>query len=95
MSGHVESVSSLTPYQQRIPRKNKRKKTSDTLITRKETIQEPVNTSKWAKYDNITDLEKLFLKKHLHCFGIRYTKKVIIIRRLVVLTIHPVKMVVV
>ena len=49
MSGHVESVSSLTPYQQRIPRKNKRKKTSDTLIARKETIQEPVNPIKRAK----------------------------------------------
>ena len=39
LSGHRESLSSVTPDQQNIPCKNKRKKTSDTLITIKETIQ--------------------------------------------------------
>ena len=32
LSGHGESLSSLTPYKQRIPLNNKRKKTSDTSI---------------------------------------------------------------
>ena len=32
MSGHGASVSGVTPDKRRIPRKNKRKKTSDTLI---------------------------------------------------------------
>ena len=39
VSGHGESLSSLTPDQQRITRKNKINKTSDTLIVTKETIQ--------------------------------------------------------
>ena len=46
MSVHGESVSSVTPDKQRIPRKNKRKKTSDTLIKGKESIQEPDNSRK-------------------------------------------------
>ena len=53
MSGYIESLSSVTPDQQRIPRENKRNKTSDTLIMRKETIQEPVNPSKSEKEDTI------------------------------------------
>ena len=95
MSGHRESLSSVTPDQKRIPCKNKRNKTSDTLITRKKTIQEPVNPSKSEKYDTITDVEKIFQKKELHCFGIRYTTKVVLIRRIVVPTIHQVKLMVV
>ena len=39
LSGHIESLSSVTPTQQRISRKNKRNKNSDTLITIKENIQ--------------------------------------------------------
>ena len=35
-----KSLSSVIPDQQRIPQKNKRKKTSDTLITGKESIQD-------------------------------------------------------
>ena len=35
MYGYGESVSSVTPDKQHIPRQNKRKKTSDTLITGK------------------------------------------------------------
>ena len=58
MSGHEESLSRVTPDQQRIPRKNKRKKPSDTLIIRKKCIQESVNTRKMEKVDNITDVEK-------------------------------------
>ena len=38
LSVHRESLSNVTPYQQHIPRNNKIKKTSDTLITTKETI---------------------------------------------------------
>ena len=49
LSGHGESLSSVTPDQQRIPRKNKIKKISDTLIIRKEPIQEPFNPKKMAK----------------------------------------------
>ena len=59
MSGHGESVSSVTTDKQRIPRNNKRKKTSKTLITGKESIQEPDNPSKRAKYDSIPDVEKI------------------------------------
>ena len=46
MSGHGESVSSVTLDKQRIPRKNKRKNTSDTLVRGKESIQVPDNPSK-------------------------------------------------
>ena len=58
MSGHVESVSTVTPDKECIPRKNKRKKTSDTLIRRKKSIQEPDNPSKRAKEDSIPDVKK-------------------------------------
>ena len=44
--GHGEILSSVPPYQQSIPHKNKRKKTSDNLIIRKEPIKEPVNPRK-------------------------------------------------
>ena len=46
LSGNGENLSSITPDQQRIPRKNKIKKPSYTFITRKKIIQEPVNPSK-------------------------------------------------
>ena len=57
-SGKGESLSSVTSDQQLIPCKNARNKTSDTLIMRKDPIQEPVNPSKRAKEDNIPDVEK-------------------------------------
>ena len=57
MSEHGKSLSSVTPYQQCITRKNKIQKTSDTLITRKELIQEPVNPRKRAKEDTIPYVE--------------------------------------
>ena len=49
MYRHGEHLSILTLDQQLIPRNNKRKKTSDTLIVTKETIQETVNPSKKEK----------------------------------------------
>ena len=58
MSGHRESLSNVTPNKQRIPCKNKRTKTSETLITRKETIQEPVSPSKRAQEGTIPYVEK-------------------------------------
>ena len=58
LSGHGEILSSVTSDQQCITRKNKRNKTSDTLITGKESIQESVNTSKRAKEVTIPDVEK-------------------------------------
>ena len=57
MSVHRESLSSVKPDQQRITCNNKREKTSDILITGGD-IQEPVNQSKGAKKDTITDVEK-------------------------------------
>ena len=63
MSGHGESLSSVTPDKQCIARNNKIKKNSDTLITRKESIQEPVNPSKKAKEYTIPDVEKVLQKK--------------------------------
>ena len=62
-SGHRESLASVKPDQQRIPRKNKRNKTPDIFIMRKETLQEPVNPSKRSKEYTITDVEKVFQNK--------------------------------
>ena len=58
MSGYGESLSSVTPDILRVNCKNKRKKTSDTLFTGKETIQEPFNPRKKAKEITLTDIEK-------------------------------------
>ena len=55
MSGHVKIVSSVAPDKQRIPSKNKIKKTSYTSIKGKESIQEPENPSKRSKEDSIHD----------------------------------------
>ena len=66
LSGDGESLSSLTPDQQLIPLKNKKKKTPDTLIIREELIQEPVNSGKRANEYSIPDVKKLVQKKHLH-----------------------------
>ena len=59
MSGHGESLSIVTPDQQRITGNNKRKKTSDTLIMRKEPMKEPVNPRKKVKEYTIPDVEKI------------------------------------
>ena len=70
-NGHEESLSSVTPDQQHIPRNNKIKKTSDTFIVTNETIQEPVSPIEREKEDTITDVKQTVLKKNLKCFGIR------------------------
>ena len=49
MSGHGESLSSVTPDKQRITQKNKRKITPDTSIKEKEIIQEPDSPSQGQK----------------------------------------------
>ena len=59
ISGHEESLSIVTPDQHRIHCRNKRKKTSDTVITGKKISQEPDNPSKRSKEDIITDVETL------------------------------------
>ena len=71
MSGQGDDLESVTPDNLCIPRKNKRKKNTDTSIIRKKPIQEPVNPRKKAKENNLTDVEKFVLNKHLHHFGIR------------------------
>ena len=67
-----EILSSETPDTICIYRNNKRKKTPDTLIIRKQHIQETVNSRKRAKENNLTDVEKispsfnhLFERKHM------------------------------
>ena len=84
MSGHGASVSGESPDKQRIPRKNKIRRTLDTSIKGKEIIQVPDNPSKSAKEDNIPDVEKNNQKNHLRHLKIRKTKLVILTRRLVV-----------
>ena len=59
LPGQGESLSSVAPDQQHSPRKNKRKKPSDTLIMRKVTIQEPVNPRKRAKENTIPGVETI------------------------------------
>ena len=49
MYGYRSSVSGESPGKQRIPRKNKRKNTSDTSITGNDIIQVPDNPSKRQK----------------------------------------------
>ena len=55
LSGHGKHLSSVTPDIISIPHKNKRKKTTDTSIIRKQPIKEPVNPRKKAKENNLTD----------------------------------------
>ena len=62
------------------------------MIIRKQHIQEPVNPRKRAKENNLTDLETVVLNKRLQRFGVGYTTKVILMRKLVVLTVEQVKM---
>ena len=70
-SGKGESVSSVTLDNLFITCNNKGKKNPDTLIIRKQPIQEPVNTRKMAKENNLTDVEKRVLNKHLQRFVIK------------------------
>ena len=57
MSRPRASVTTKSPYKQRITCKNKRK-TSETLIKGKESSQYPDNPGKKAKDDSIPDEEK-------------------------------------
>ena len=59
MSGNGASVTSEFPDKQRINRKNKIKKTLDTLIKGKESIQEPENPGRREKEDSIPDEENM------------------------------------
>ena len=92
MSGHGASVSGESPYKQRIPCKNKRNNSLNTLIKRKEIIQEIYNPSKSSKEDIIPDLEKNNPKKHINHLKISKTILVILIRRRVVPMIIQVKL---
>ena len=58
MSRPGASVTTKLPEKGCIPRKEKRKKTSETLIKGKENIQELYNPSKRAKEGSIPDEEK-------------------------------------
>ena len=55
---HGESLSGVTPYQQFIPRKNKRKKTPAILVLRKEPIRDTVNLRKISQEDTVIYPEK-------------------------------------
>ena len=72
-----------------------KEKNPDTSIIIKQNIQEPVSPSKRAKENTLTDVEILVLKKDLQRFGIRYTTKVILMRRLMFMMIHQLKLMVV
>ena len=62
-SGHGESLSIVTPDTLGTPRKNKRKKTSDTSIIIKQPIKEPANPRKRAEEITLTDVETYCLKE--------------------------------
>ena len=63
LSGQGESLSSVTPDNLRIPRKNKGKKTPENSVIRKEPIVYKANPRKRAKQYNVTDVEKYSLNK--------------------------------
>ena len=56
MSRQGETLVIVTPNQQRIPRKNKGKKTPDSLVIKRELIGDTVNSIKISKEDTVTDL---------------------------------------
>ena len=58
MLGPGASVTTESPNKKRIPCKDKREKTLETLIRVKESIQEPDNPIKWAIEDIIPDEKK-------------------------------------
>ena len=49
----------MTQYNIRIPRNNKRKKTSDSSFIRKKYIRDTVNPRKRSKEDTLIDVEKV------------------------------------
>ena len=62
MSRLGASVTTVSSDKQRIPRKIKRKKTSETLIKGKYIIQEPDNPSKRPKENSITGEKNIIIK---------------------------------
>ena len=60
MSRWRESLASVTPDQQRIPRKNKIKKTPDSSFIIKEHIGDKVNPRKISKEDTATNVENIY-----------------------------------
>ena len=68
LSGQGESLASVTPYQQRITRNNKRKETPYTSVIRKEPIRDTVNPRKISKEGTVTDVEKYSYYKTLPFF---------------------------
>ena len=58
MSKKGESLEIITPDQQRIPCNNKRKKTLDSSVIRKEPIIDTVNSRKISQEDTVTHVEK-------------------------------------
>ena len=58
-----ESWASVTPYQQFINRKNKRKKTPDISVIIKEPIGDTVNSIKISKEDTVTIIKKEYSLK--------------------------------
>ena len=58
-----ESLASAKPDNNRIPCKNKGKKTPESLIIRREHIGDTVNHRKIPKEDTVTDVEKCSLYK--------------------------------
>ena len=57
MSGQGNFLSSVTPYNLLISRKNKIKKTPEDSIIRRQHIQEPVNPRKRAKENTLTEVK--------------------------------------
>ena len=56
LSRQGDDLASVIPENLHIPRKNKRSKTTDTSVIRKEPIVEPVNPRKISKEDAVTDV---------------------------------------
>ena len=94
MSRPGASVTNVSPGKQHISCKDKRNKTSETLIKGKESIQQPDNPSKRAKEDSIPD-EKNLIKNHLQHLKTRKTILAVLMRRHVNPMILQVKLMVV
>ena len=69
ISGQGESLAGVTPHQQRIPCKNKIKKTPASLVLRKEPIGNTVNPRKISQEGTVIDPEKKVVNiKYLELF---------------------------
>ena len=94
MSRPGASVTTVSQDKQRIPFKDKRKKTSKILIKGNETIQEP-DTQVKGKNSIVYLMKKSIIKKRLHHLKIRKTTLVVLRRRHVNPVILQVKLIVV